>query len=112
MSGFLPILTEKLTKESNNTAAETMQDITLSFLPIARDVVESRSRNINSDDMGKLEAAEEFVPALMNAVVDYLDSFDIPSADARDDTLADYPQFDLEDPTPILDNIPRVVIRD
>ncbi|XP_071547319.1 uncharacterized protein [Panulirus ornatus] len=112
VSGFLPILMDSLTKDTNNTAAETMRDITLSFLPLARNVVEGRSRSLNGDEEAQLEAAEEFVPSLMNAVVDYVDAFDVDDTAPLNETLADFPQFELDDPTSILDNLPRIVIRD
>ncbi|XP_066977846.1 uncharacterized protein [Macrobrachium rosenbergii] len=98
LTGILPALTKALI-DSDSTGAEKMRDITLAFLPLARDVVESRGsdfgRSVNNDEVTAVEYAEQVVPSFMDAMVDYVDELA---------TGAPF-QFDADE---VLDNIPEV----
>ncbi|XP_042213546.1 uncharacterized protein LOC121860456 [Homarus americanus] len=110
--GFLPALTKALTKDNNATAAEKMRDIILSFLPLARGVVEDRSiGGPRSNQMNELENAEELVPAVLNYVVSIVDTFDVPTSPPPllRGPLGDFFEFDDDDFAP---NIPKIEIVD
>ncbi|XP_068204006.1 uncharacterized protein [Palaemon carinicauda] len=98
MAGILPALTKALI-DSKSTGAEKMRDITLAFLPLARDVVESRGndfgRSVNNDEVTAVEYAEQAVPPFMDFIVDYVD-----------EVATEVPfQFDADE---VLDNIPEI----
>ncbi|XP_064108120.1 uncharacterized protein LOC135216663 [Macrobrachium nipponense] len=98
LTGIMPALTKALI-DSDSTGAEKMRDITLAFLPLARDVVESRGsdfgRSVNNEEVTAVEYAEQVVPSFMDAMVDYVDELA---------TGAPF-QFDVDE---VLDNIPEV----
>ncbi|XP_042888748.1 uncharacterized protein LOC122264105 [Penaeus japonicus] len=75
VGGFLPELASDLTTDEG-TPMDRLRKITLSFLPLARQVINARGKNSNSYDTRKYleqqEQAEALVPGILDSVAQFV----------------------------------------